>query len=358
MSFFMSKNMIRLNKIKWVNKMAKKRKKKNLKNLIGLFLLVLLALGGYCYYQKYKETQNLLFWENERKKEEDERIKKEQQEKEYQKCLTKTFTEEELTESLKTEANEITKYITKNNYQVSVLFEDLTTHYQYSYQPSKVYYGCSLIKIVDALYLINKAIAGEIDLDKETVTYLAKYKVGYSSGMAKRTIGEKVTLRDLITYAITVSDNTAHLMLIDYIGFSNLKAYGESLGAKVILTGGDNFGNQTAEDTTIYLKEAYKIITENEEYGPFLKSIMDNNVRNAYNTDTIKIYHKYGSYANYYHDIGLSLEQRPYAISILTLHENSGYKQIIQSIHEKIRTLQTNFYKNRETVCHNEIYGT
>ncbi len=336
--------------------MAKRRRKRHLKKIVWLFLLTILVFMGVLIFNQNKEN-NDVFLPSINNHAEEERLKKEKEQKEkYDSCLAKPFEEEELTEELLEMKENIDAYINENKYKASVMYEDITTGFTYQYKANTVYYGCSLIKIVDAIYLINEAIKGNVDLDTETVTYTNKYVKGFSSGMSKRKIGEEVTLRDLITYAISVSDNSAHLMLLDYIGFNTLKEYGESLGAKVILTGGDNYGNQTAEDTNIYLKEAYKIITENEEYGPFLKSIMDNNERNAFNTDTIKIYHKYGSYADNYHDIGLSLEKNPYTISILTLHENSGYLKVVQGIHEKIRELHTAFHENRENACYKEIY--
>lgn len=332
--------------------MAKRKKKKYIK-IIPFFTLFLLVVTLGCALRSFKleEDKPNLFLTNKQKEE-----RKKEQEELYNVCLNREFQEEELTENLLAMQNNISSYIRENQYQVSVFYEDLITGFTYSYNPSTVYYGCSLIKLVDAIYLINKAIEGKINLDTETVIYTEEYVKPYSSGMAKRKFGEKVTLRDLITYAISVSDNSAHLMLLDYIGFSNLKEYGQNLGAKVILTGGDNFGNQTAEDMNIYLKEAYRIMNENEEYGTFLKSIMDNNERNAFNTDTIKIYHKYGSYGDNYHDVGLSLENYPYAISILTLHENSGYKEIIQDIHERVRVLQHAFYENRKSICSTEVW--
>lgn len=287
----------------------------------------------------------------------EEEKKKQEQEKAYQTCINKPFVENEFPQSVADKMAETTYLITSNAYQASVYYEDLNTGFYFIYKPDQVYYGCSLIKLVDALYLINKAIAGEINLDTETVVYTANYKAGFSSGMATRKIGEAVSLRDLITYAISVSDNSAHLMLIDYIGFDTLKTYGQSLGAKVILTGGDKYGNQTARDTNIYLKEAYRIITTNEEYGPFLKNIMDNDERNAFNTEEVRIYHKYGSFANNYHDIGLSLEEYPYAISILTLHENNNYLKVVQGIHAKIRETHNAFHTYREESCHQEVYG-
>ena len=284
--------------------------------------------------------------------------KKEAMEKQmaYDICMSSSFRNEELNEELINKKEEITSFIINNHYNTSVYYEDLTTGFYYTYKENKIYYGCSLIKLVDALYLIEKAINEEIDLDQETVLYEAKYKMSYSAGLATRRIGESISLRDLITYAISVSDNSAHLMLIDYIGFNNLKEYGKSLGAKVILTGGDNFGNQTTNDTNIYLKKAYKIIMGNKEYGEFLKSIMDNNDRNDFNTDKIKIYHKYGSYDNNYHDIGLSLDERPYAISIFTLHEYTNHQEVIQTIHEKVRELHELFLEYRKNKCDEEVY--
>ena len=334
--------------------MTKKRKKEYFKLILFLFFVIIAFIGVFYLYKNKDIFNDIKIPVIDYKKTEED---KKQKEADYNTCVNKIYTEDELTEDIKNKITEIDNMIINNNYKTSVYYEDITTGFNYKYSVDKVYYGCSLIKLVDALYLIDKATLGEINLDIETVVYESKYKVPYSSGMATRTIGEKVTLRDLITYAISVSDNSAHHMLIDYIGFNNLKQYGIDLGAKVILTGGDKFGNQTAEDTNIYLKKAYQIITENEEYGEYLKSIMDNNERNAFNTDTIKIYHKYGSYASNYHDIGLSLEEKPYAISIFTLHEKSNYTKVVKGIHAKIIELHTLFYDNRKEVCRLEVYG-
>ena len=328
--------------------MGKKRRKK--KNLLYFYLLaffVLLAVISYCIDVSINA---------QKAREEALKLEKEKAFK-YTYCLNKEYTDDELSDTLINKVEEIDSYILDNNFKTSVYYEDINTGFSYKYDEDKVYYGCSLIKLVDALYLIDKATAGEVDLDQETIVYESKYVVGYSSGMENHQVGDKVNLRTLIEYAISVSDNSAHLMLIDYIGFNNLKEYGKSLGGSVILTGGDLFGNQTAEDTNIYLKKAYQIITENEEYGQFLKAIMDNNERNAFNTEEIKIYHKYGSYASNYHDIGLSLEKNPYAISIFTLHEYTNYIEVVQGIHQKIRELHDLFYQERESSCKKLVYG-
>ncbi len=341
--------------------MAKQKKKIKLKKGFQLGCIVILVLLSYMYFTKQEDGIDLpLFHENEKKeqkeKEERERIEKENA---YNACINKPFSEEELTEELASKKQVINSTINNNHYKVSVYYEDIKTGFTYTYKPETVYYGASLIKLVDALYLINQAMDGNIDLEKETIVYKEEYKKAYSSGMKMHQFGEAVSLKNLILYAISVSDNSAHMMLYDYIGREKLRAFGQSLGAKNILTAGtDKFGNQSAKDTNLYLKEAYRIITENEEYGPFLKEIMDNNVRNSFNTQGIKIYHKYGACdPYYYHDIGLNLEEHPYAISILTLHENSNYQEVVQNIHQQIIELQNLFYQTRENNCHVEIYG-
>ncbi len=341
--------------------MSKRKKKIKLKRSILFLGVLLLISGSYFYFTKKEEGLEFPILHEKEKREQQEREEAEAREKQeaYNTCINKPFEETELTEELASLKQAINRTINNNQYKVSVYYEDLTTGFTYTYKPQTVYYGASLIKLVDALYLINKAIDGSIDLDTETIVYTTEYKKAFSSGMKTHNYGEAISLRNLISYAISVSDNSAHIMLYDYIGRENLKAYGQSLGAKNILTSGtDKFGNQTAEDTNLYLKEAYRIIKENEEFGPFLKGIMDNNVRNSFNTDTIKIYHKYGACdPYYYHDIGLNLGSHPYAISILTLHENSNYKEVVQTIHEKIIELQNLFYATRENNCHLEVYG-
>ena len=178
-----------------------KRKKRRLK-IIPFILLLLISGGVYFGFKYYQAKEEHRIFLTKKQNEEEKRIKKEQEEK-YNACLEREFTGEEMTEELEKKQEAIDTFITSNHYQTSVLYEDLATGFSYSYKPTTVYYGCSLIKIVDALYLINKAIAGEINLDTETVTYTANYKKAFSSGMEKRKIGEKVTLRDLIDYAIT-----------------------------------------------------------------------------------------------------------------------------------------------------------
>lgn len=331
-----------------VKRISKKemRNKKRRKRILLILLIIFVSVLLLCFILNNISVKNIVI------------VKEPPLKEKYNECLNKKYTSDELNTKIVNLQNEIDKFIKENNYDVAVKYEDLKTGFSYSYKEDKIFYGASLIKLVDALYLIDKAIDGEVDLDQIKLKYTSQYAKNGGIELSKRKVGENISLRDLIRYAITVSDNAAHLMLIDYIGTKNLKNYAYDLGAKVILTGGDKYGNQTAQDTNIYLKRAYEIITTQNEYGLFLKEIMDSDFRNSFNTEEINIYHKYGSLDIYYHDVGLNLDiKNPYAISIFTTYRKENYKKVIQSIHAKIIELHNLFYEERKLFCEKLIYN-
>ena len=334
--------------------MTKKKKKSIKLKIFNFILITLLLLITGCFVEKEygKYLYNHASF-NEQKKLE---VENEKKLNEYNLCLVKKYDEIELNDILNTKINEINEYI-NSNYSASVVYEDVNTGFSYKYNEEEIYYGASLIKLVEAMYLFDKASSGEINLN-DTIKYTSNYVVAYSDGMSKRTIGEYITIKDLVNYILWYSDNTAHFMLINYIGQNNLKNYGKSLGAKNILTGGDTFGNQSAEDTNIYLRHAYEIIKSESEYGNLLKEYMTNTYYNSlYLTEEVNnnVAHKYGWYSSYYHDIGIVYEENPYYISILTNHGKSDYKMIVNNIHNKINELHHLFYEERKNSCHLEI---
>ncbi|MBQ4583778.1 MAG: serine hydrolase [Bacilli bacterium] len=312
-----------------------RRKKKKLK---GAFKLLFVLIGAFVllnYLHTYEVTENKKL------------LEKKQKDQNYQQCLNDREIPEEIVNNLKALENSLNEYIAK--YNVGFKYEELNYDYSLSYDSDKVFYGASLIKLVDAIYLLDN----DIDLSL-TKKYESSYKRAFSSKMDKRTVGENVSLKDLMEYAISVSDNTAHLMLIDYIGFDKLQNYGKSLGGKVILQGGDKFGNQTADDTMIYLNKAYELIN-NHKNGELLKNAMLNTEDNHLNFDNIVFGHKYGSYASYYHDIGIYFANEPYLISVLTTHDSN--RSIVTNISKKVYEIHNKIVEEKEIYCYNLAYN-
>ena len=159
------------------------------------------------------------------------------------------------------------KYIKDNKYNVSIIYYILQNGYTYRYRSKVVYYGASLIKTLDALYVYEK-------------------------------LYDRDDLKPLVEKAITVSDNTAHRQLVDAIGINNLRQYGEYLGAKYCLTKSDTdyYANTNAEDQLLYMKYLWDFIN-NTEKGKELKLFFINDYYNYLTFDkNIPVMHKYGYY--------------------------------------------------------------
>jgi hypothetical protein len=172
------------------------------------------------------------------------------------------------------------------------------------------YYGASLVKTVDALYIYEKT-----NFDEAT--------------------------RQKVEKAISVSDNTAHNQLVRQIGIQNLREYGRGLGAKNFLTRAntDHFGNTTVYDQIAIWKHLYNFVNTNPK-GSELKRYFINDYYSFMQFEGIPTtMHKYGWYGNFYHDVGIVYSDKPYLVVILTKHGAGNYKQIAKDLSQKIYEL-------------------
>ena len=318
--------------------MAKKKKRIKYKNLfvltiiIAIILLSLLKIPNNA--EKISKSKIPLISYIAKKKLEQERITN---------CLNSAEVPEEVKNSLNDLETDLNSYMSK--YNIGFKYQEKTLDYELSSKSSQVFYGASLIKLVDAIYLLDN----DIDLSL-TKKYESKYRIPFSDKMAKRSIGEDISLNDLMNYAISVSDNTAHLMLIDYIGFSKLQEYGKNLGGKVILQGGDKFGNQTADDMMIYLNRAYELINTKDN-GHLLKEAMLNTEVNYLNFDDVVLGHKYGSWDVYFHDVGIYFSDKPYLIAVLSTSDKN--KNVVTEISKKVYNIHNTLINNKTNYCKN-----
>ena len=200
------------------------------------------------------------------------------------------------------------KYIKAKNYKVSLGYYNIENEYTYKYKNDTVYYGASLIKTLDALYI-------------------------YENNMVTN------TTRNWVKDAISVSSNSAHANLIKLIGFQNLKKYGNSLGTTYTLLGGDNYGNTTVDDQLIVFKKLYSFL-ETSDYGEELKSYFINDYSNYLIYEGLpKVAHKYGWFDVYYHNVGIVYDEHPYIIVVLSNGNYSNKPEIFRDLSKKIYEL-------------------
>lgn len=326
--------------------MTKKKKykpKKFLKLCLSLFLVFIIFAFSTSFYNydnlpKYSDIKsklkNILSAEKKAKDEE----------KKYNDCILLGITDDNLSDETISLKNDILSYAKSKKLRFS--YENLQYNDVILYNENSQIYGASLIKLLTAIYLLDN----DIDLNT-TIKYESKYKSAYSEFMDKRKVGEMVSLKDLMTYSISASDNTAHHMIISYIGKGKLRSYAESLGASNVLKCGDDYCEQTSNNMRIYLKKAYELINTKEN-GYVLKEAMFNTKKNSLNVDNLVTYaHKYGSHENYYHDTGINFDIHPYTIAVLTESGYSNGSKYINEISKLVKNYNDSYYNDLENYC-------
>ena len=212
------------------------------------------------------------------------------------------------TESKEAYITALNEYIKEKNYNVSIIYYNLDNKYTYKYNENKKYYGASLIKTVAAMYAYENMNVND-------------------------------SIKEYVKPMIEKSSNKAYLNLLKKIGYNNLKNYGVSLGATNTLSGYDKFGDTTAEDQLIYWQHLYELINT-IKLKDELKSYFINDYHNHLAFDGApQIVHKYGYYADVFHDVGIVYDKSPYVVIILTQEGYDNYSEIISDLSQKIYKL-------------------
>ncbi len=252
--------------------------------------------------------------------------------------------------------NELNTYLS-STYKASVSYE--INGYNYSYRSSELYYAASTIKALDALYIYTHASYGDLSLD-ETMTYSAKYQRSSSKGLASYPYGSQISLRDLVKYAVVYSDNSAHIMLLDYIGQANLREFGVShVGAVHTLSFSDSFGYLTSWDGLSIMRGVHQFIENNGELGSELQGYFLSAEQNDLEMPDLGILasHKYGEYGSVYHDMGIVYDTYPYIVAIFTAEgAKKNHEDIIRDINRHVYSLHQTIYAEKENICKTRVY--
>lgn len=325
----------------------KKRKlKKNVNKILILLLIIITVIIGY---RVVMINKNSLFQEITQESKE----KKDKLYTEYTNCLTGKYEEDELNETLQAKIDELSSLLSK--YSISIGYEDIMTGFNYSYNSKVIYYAASTVKMLDAIYILEKYLNEEIDIN-EKVQFKSIYNIPNSPFLNKQQVGSYISIKDLLKNAIMLSDNGAHIMLYDYFGYNNLKSYANALGATNALVG-DQYGSISVIDALIYTKKLYELINKDEELGEEVKNWFIESDENYVKTDTIPAAIKYGGYNEYFHNIGIVYATNPYYLVILSTNGNGKSNDMIKEITAKVTELHDLFYSNRQEYCTFKVYN-
>jgi beta-lactamase class A len=217
---------------------------------------------------------------------------------------------------------------------MGVAIEDLTTGDQFFLHENEVFAQASSIKIAVLAELYRQAQQGKLKLT-ELYTVQASDLVPDSDIMGGLTPGvTRITLRDLATMMVAVSDNSATNVLIDRVGMENVNAMLDSLGLahtrlrrkmmdlEAAKQGRENISSPREMMTLLAALYRGKVL--NQESGADFFKVLSTNKASWIPRDlpaSLKIADKPGSLEAVRNDSGIVfVEGRPYVISVMTAY--------------------------------------
>jgi beta-lactamase class A len=213
-----------------------------------------------------------------------------------------------------------------------VAIEDLKTGNQFFLNENEVFAQASSIKIAVLANLYLQAQQGKLKLS-DLYTVQASDLVPDSDIMSGLTPGvTRVTLRDLATMMVAVSDNSATNVLIDRLGMDNVNAMLDSLGLKhtrlrrkmmdldAAKQGRENIS--TPREMLLLLAAIYRGKLLNKESTEDFFKVLSTNKDSWIPRDLpadVKIANKPGSLEGVRNDSGIVfVDGRPYVICVMT----------------------------------------
>ncbi len=217
-----------------------------------------------------------------------------------------------------------------DNNGLAFAYLDVNSNLYYGYHDKDIYYAASTIKLVNALYIYSLARDNKLNLN----TYI-----------------DNKTVKELVSKMILVSDNEAHLKLIDYLGVDNLRQFGKTLGAVNILVG-DKYGKINADEGIIYLKELYNFLKVDDIYSQELYNLFLNADENYNPIEGVNFLHKYGHYGVYFNDLAIYDIENPYLVAYLSKDGYDDYGMKIREFYELLNDFHRKYWEYRENYCH------
>lgn len=312
-----------------------------MKKVLGIIVVILLCLISFFLYKEYFDNKDIITSVFKAQDNKDKIL--------YNNCLNSSYKYDGIDDDF----NEFVS-VYKNN--VAIYFKDINNDYVWNMNSTKIYYSASTSKLFEVIYLVEEARKGNIDLNS-TLVYKPSDAMQGSIGMKKHKYYDEVTLSELIGHLLTYSDNTAHFMLIKYIGLDTLKEYFSDFNL-VMLKEDPFVRNYTALMASKCLERLYSVLEVDDDYSALIKKAMNNKNMNYLSFDDKIIYHKYGMYDVSFHDIGIYDSDNPYIIVVLTLYGNLGqdvFGPKVQNISRKVYEIYSKNLELKEEYCQSNV---
>lgn len=202
-----------------------------------------------------------------------------------------------------------------------IFFKDLTTGRTVGINEDELMKAASLNKVTTVLYLNSLAAAGRLKMS-DRLTYDRATDLNPQGGImqVEAVDGASYSLRLLSNLSITLSDNTAHQMLLRFLGLGNIAAFMREIGGRDPYPDGENL--MTARDMATYLEAVLDFGRENPVLGERLlddlaSTIWDFGLPGMLPPE-VRVAHKEGARERVQNDAGIVFARSPYILVVLS----------------------------------------
>lgn len=271
-------------------------------------------------------------------------------------CYEYPIKEEDFTLDMKDKLNEIYYLFKNSGYSVSFAYEDMYTGLHISYNEDQPFFTASTIKAPVEVYLYEQVEKGKIDLDS-MVTYTSNFYLEGSGSIQYQPIGTQYKLRDLVKMALVESDNIAYQMTASQISYNEIKDFWRDKGANNFWTSG-YWGNISAHDGIIYMKELYNYSLNNTDLSNELLNYLYNSVFKLIKgkDDGVMVAHKAGWHFEILHDTALIFDDYPYTVAINTNMAYGDYSYFFNQASKLISEFHDLYWNNKANICYKQIF--
>ncbi len=184
----------------------------------------------------------------------------------------------------------------------------------------------STFKAPTALYAYKLASEGKLNLSNKMTYTSSKYYYPGSGIVRKSASGTKYTIKNLISYSILHSDNSAYIMLRDYLSADGISNMLKDMGCTNYSYAKDDWPKVSARDAALWWNEIYNFCRE-DSYGKTLYTNFVNATGNMIDKALgyeYEVAHKSGSGSGYHHDCAIVMAEEPYILVLYTHNSNGG----------------------------------
>lgn len=215
-----------------------------------------------------------------------------------------------------------------------------------TYNTNQTYFSACTIKIAYVLScckLIDDGLADENTM----LTYQSKHYHKGSGNIRKSAYGTQYSIQTLIELCLSISDNVAYKMLLDYFGLEHYNAMVASLGCDSIGIERMWASKVKVNDFVVIWNEAYDYFLSNAKMAACLKESCTNTPFN-YGTETltdVDYSHKsgdnFGEFAAY-NDAGIVWADDAYIYAVFTNSEGTSKDiQTVNTVMEAVYAFMT-----------------